>query len=186
LAFSTSSNRGSEEIMSRRPLFALACLLLPAVALADAEAPVGGETLHPLGALPTLGTSGGGAALGLDRFQWGPTTLSYSQSWGGGQSRSLGMLTRDLRVPLGGNLDFNTRFGVAFTPNAGLSGQEQAGQFVLPYAALDWRPTESFLLHVEVGQGLGHSLYDPFAPLGWQRDGLLSPRGDTVADRVDD
>lgn len=172
--------------MSRRPLFALTCLLLPAVALADVEAAAGGETLHPLGALSTFGVSDGAATLGLDRFEWGSTTLSYSQSWGGGQSRSLGMLTRDLRVPLGQNLDFNTRFGVAFTPNAGLSGQEQGGQFVLPYAALDWRPTDSFLLHLEVGQGLGNSLYDPYSPLGWRRDGLLSPRGDSVADRIDD
>ena len=171
--------------MSRRTLIAFVCLLLPAVASADVEG-AANETLHPLGALPTLGAAGGVPTLGFDRLQWGPTTLSYSQSWGGGQSRSLGMLTRDLRVPLGGNLDFNTRFGVAFTPNAGLSGQEQSGQFVLPYAALDWRPSDSFLFHVEVGQGLGGSLYDAYSPLGWQRGGLLSPRSDSVADRVDD
>jgi len=157
----------------RRPLSALFCLLLlPAIGLAQTDA------LHPLAA--PLGGADAGLSLGLNRLDWGPTTLSYSQSWGGGQSQSLGLLTRDLRIPLGGNLDFSTRFGVAFTPGADLSGQQQAGRFVLPFAALDWQPGESFLLHLEVGQGLGSTVWDPFAPLGWRRAELPSSTRDTL------
>ena len=52
-----------------------------------------------------------------------------------------GLLTRDLRIPLGAQLDFNARFGLAFSPSAQQLGGEEGGpRFVLPYAALDWRP----------------------------------------------
>jgi hypothetical protein len=147
----------------------LACLLLLALA-----APVLADTaLNPLAqALPI--TSSPQLGLGLDRLQWGPTAISYSQSWSAGESHSLGLLTRDLRIPLGAQLDFNARFGLAFSPGAQqLSSEEGGPRFVLPYAALDWRPGESFILHLEVGQGGG--LYDPFAPYGWRSGGLLSP-----------
>jgi len=147
----------------------LACLLLLALA-----APALAETaLNPLAQAapmvtsPTLG-------LGLERLQWGPTAVSYSQSWGAGESRSLGLLTRDLRIPLGAQLDFNARFGLAFTPGAQQLGNEGGGaRFVLPFAALDWRPGANFILHLEVGQGGG--LYDPLAPYGWRSGGLLAP-----------
>lgn len=156
--------------MSTRPL--LTCLLLLALAApALAETPLGPLALSaPIQGSPQLG-------LGLDRLQWGPTALSYSQSWSAGETSSLGLLTRDLRIPLGGQLDFNARFGLAFTPGASqLAGEQGGARFVLPYAALDWRPGENFILHLEVGQGGG--LYDPLTPYGWRSGGLLSPLRD--------
>lgn len=151
--------------MAIRPTLALLALLgLPTLALA--ESPV-----HPLAALPTPGVSG---SLGLDRLQWGATALSYSQSWSAGRSSSLGLLTKDLRVPLGRTLDFNARFGLAFEPGAqSLGTGEQGARFVLPYAALDWQPSENFQMHLEVGQGTG--LYDPFGVYGWHRSPFGSP-----------
>lgn len=150
----------------------LACLLLVA-----AVAPAAAESApHPLaqGAPLTLTTSPQ-LGFGLERLQWGPTTLSYSQSWMGGRSSSLGLLTRDLRVPLGGQLDFSARFGLAFTPSGQQLGGEEGARFVLPYAALDWRPGDSFRLRVEVGQGLG---YSPYGYSPWHSAGLLSPFAD--------
>ncbi len=150
----------------------IACLLLLALAqpaLAETAAnPL--ALVAPISSSPQLG-------LGLDRLQWGPSALSYSQSWGGGESRSLGLLTRDLRIPLGAQLDFNARFGLAFSPGDQQWGREDGGaRLVLPYAALDWRPGDNFLLRLEVGQGGG--LYDPLAPFGWRSGGLLSPLRD--------
>ena len=149
-----------------------ACLLLLALA-----APALAETAYnplaqaaPISSSPRLG-------LGLDRLQWGPSALSYSQSWGSGESHSLGLLTRDLRIPLGTQLDFNARFGLAFSPGDQQLGREDGGaRLVLPYAALDWRPGDNFLLRLEVGQGGG--LYDPLAAYGWRSGGLLSPPRD--------
>jgi hypothetical protein len=149
----------------------LASLLLLAVAVpALAETPLNPlAQSSPLLASPQLG-------LGLDRLQWGPTAVSYSQSWGAGESHSLGLLTRDLRIPLGAQLDFNARFGLAFSPSAQRLDSEQGARFVLPFAALDWRPGDNFLLHLEVGQGGG--LYDPLGFSDWRRGGLLSPLPD--------
>jgi len=148
----------------RRPLALLALLALPALAVADTVA-------HPFAALPAPGAP---SKLGLDRLQWGTTALSYSQSWSAGRSSSLGLLTKDLRVPLGRGLDFNARFGLAFAPGSqSLGTGEEGARFVLPFAALDWQPSENLQLRLEVGQGLG--LYDPYAAYGWRRSGLASP-----------
>lgn len=150
----------------RRTLALLVLLGLPAAVLAETPS-------HPLAALPTLGASSS-LGLGLDRLQWGATALSYSQSWSAGRSYSLGLLTKDLRVPLGSTLDFNARFGLAFEPGAqSLGTGEQGARFVLPYAALDWQPSDNFQMHLEVGQGAG--LYDPFGVYGWRRSPFGSP-----------
>lgn len=144
--------------MPKRVLAALMVLALPALGLAD-------TATHPLAtrALPGTPTLG----LSNDLLQWGSTSLSYSSAWAGGEQFSLGLLTKDLRVPLGQGLDFNARFGVAFTPGTGnaASGDASSTRLVLPYAALDWRPTENTHLHLSFSQG-GYGNY------GFSRHGV--------------
>lgn len=164
--------------MSRYRCFGLVLLLaLPLSAAAEVET-------HPLAALPQLGVQSPG--LGLDRLEWGPAALSYSTSWYAGQSQSLGLLTKDLRIPLGGDWDFNARFGMAFSPDGGLGTEPGRTELVLPYAALDWRPSDSFRLHLEVGQGygtgFGASSWDAFGGRGWLRPGLAARRGEDAAE----
>ncbi len=149
--------------MLKRSLIILAILSLARIGAA--------ETIgHPL-AMETLPTP---ASLNLDSdwLQWGATSVSYSSSWMGGNQFSLGLLTKDLRVPLGSKLNINARFGLAFSPGAGLGNDQGATQLVLPYAALDWRPGENMLLHVEFSQGPGNGFgRSSYGPLGaWNGD----------------
>ncbi len=147
--------------MLNRIIATLLILGLAGAALAD-------SARHPLAqidlpAAPTLG-------LDLDRLDWGGTTLSYSMAWSGGRNSSLGLLTKDLRIPLGETLNFNTRFGLAFSPNTGLDGEAAPTQLVLPYAALDWRPSEHIHMHLEYSRG-GTGLWPDTRPLGyWSRE----------------
>jgi hypothetical protein len=149
--------------MLKRTIIILAILGLARAGLAETAG-------HPL-AMETLSTP---ASLGLDSnwLQWGSTSVSYSSSWMGGDQSSLGLLTKDLRVPLGRNLDFNARFGLAFSPGAGLGNDQGATRLVLPYAALDWRPSENTRLHIEFSQGTGNGFgYAPYSPLSsWAGD----------------
>ncbi len=151
--------------MLKQTITILAILTLPLAVMAE-------TAKHPL-AIETL-QAPANLDLGADFLQWGSTNISYSSSWMGGNQYSLGLLTKDLRVPLGANFDFNARFGLAFTPGAGLGADEAATQLVLPYAALDWRPSENTLFHFEFSQGTGNPYR--YTPLGaWAAD-PLTPR----------
>ncbi len=144
--------------MPTRLIATLLLLALPALALADSEIhPLATQTLN---STPTLG-------LTSDLLQWGNTSISYSSAWAGGEQFSLGMLTKDLRMPLAKGLDFNARFGVAFMAGSGLNGlngEPSNTQLVLPYAALDWRPSENMHLHLSFSQGgYGNPRYGYFS-----------------------
>jgi hypothetical protein len=88
-----------------------------------------------------------------DLFQWGPTSVSYSQSWSGNQSFSRGYLLKDMYARLTGTLDFEARVGLSFTPGTRLDGSSNSSELEIPFAAINWRPSDNFSLRVEYSQG---------------------------------
>ena len=104
----------------------------------------------------------------LPGIEWGSTTLSYSQAWFGGSSASRGLLTKELFAPLAPGLEFQAQFGLQFTPGLGSADGEAQPNWVLPYAALNWEPSDHFQLRLEYSQygsgwGSPSRLYsDPF------------------------
>lgn len=84
-------------------------------------------------------------------FEWGPTTLGYSQSWGGGESWSRGMMMKSLKAELMPGLHFQARMGLSY--RAGAFNAAENARFELPEASLVWRPREDFVLRLQFSHG---------------------------------
>ncbi|MBC8368141.1 hypothetical protein H8E52_12100 [bacterium] len=104
---------------------------------------------HPLASTPESSLSLGNSSL----LQWGPSTLGFSQSWGGGESRSQGFLLKEFRSQLHPSLVFSANFGMSFEPSA-MSGQQDGNaHFVIPQATLTWTPAENTMIRLQFSQG---------------------------------
>ena len=136
------------------------------LALLAFAAPIAASTPAP----HPFAKSDGSAKLGfsLPGIEWGNTTLSYSQAWNGNASASQGLLTKDLFASLAPGLEFRAQFGMQFSPGLGSEDGEAQPRWVLPYAALNWEPSEHLQFRLEFSQfgtGTGYPtrIYaDPF------------------------
>jgi len=120
----------------------------------------------------------------LSMLQWGRTSLSYSQAWAGGRSFSQGMLLKGFRMDLTRGLSFEASFGMSFQPTNQWGPENNATEFVLPYAAFHWQVGDSFSMQLEYSNmgetGMGYYNYwSPF--LSEQRS--FSTLGDGVGRR---
>jgi len=86
-------------------------------------------------------------------LQWGPSSLSFSQTWSGGESRSQGTLLKEFRSVLHPTLTFKARFGLSFQPGTMVGGEQAPPRFELPEATLTWKPGENTVLRLQFQQG---------------------------------
>ncbi len=86
-------------------------------------------------------------------LQWGPSTLGFSQSWGGGESQSQGFLLKEFRSQLHPSLVFSANFGMSFEPSAMSGRQDGNARFVIPEATLTWTPAENTMIRLQFSQG---------------------------------
>jgi hypothetical protein len=124
--------------------------LLALLAPAGAELPQ-----HPFAAPSQSSLSLEGPSL----LEWGTSTLGYSQTWYGGESRSQGFLLKEFRSVLHPSLEFKARFGMSFQPGAMNGSGDENARFEIPEASLTWRPGGNTVIRLHFQQGsLGQSL----------------------------
>lgn len=150
-------------------LTALSLLILLVTPLAAAT------EVHPF----AISEPAQGLDLSFGRLEWGRTSLSYSQAWSEAGSFSQGLLLKELCAPLTSQLDFRAQFGLAFTPGTGPDGEPRQPELVIPYAALNWEPSDHFQLRLEYSH-FGSTGSHPFGALGreypwYSRSGWLHP-----------
>ncbi len=126
----------------RQPLTLLILLIAGSAALAESPS-------HPF-------ATGQQSILGLEQsslLEWGPSTLGFSQTWSGGESRSQGFLLKEFRSQLHPTLEFRARFGMSFQPSAMSGRQDGNARFELPEATLTWRPGKDTMIRLQFQQG---------------------------------
>ncbi len=119
------------------------------ILLAFAGAVSADSPSHPLASSPETSLSLGNSSL----LEWGPSTLGFSQSWGGGESRSQGFLLKEFRSQLHPSLVFSANFGMSFEPGAMSGRQDGNAHFVIPEATLTWTPAENTMICLQFQHG---------------------------------
>ncbi len=106
---------------------------------------------------------------GPSLLEWGPSTLGFSQTWYGGESRSQGFLLKEFRSVLHPTLEFRARFGMSFQPEVMNGSTDGNARFEIPEAMLTWKPGESTIIRLHFQQGslrhdspysMGRSVFD--------------------------